>query len=97
MGLPDSASFPGCVPELPSAVALLGVITDIPWCTSDFEVDGSGSCRDTRLDELAGFAVDFPGAKVPDLSGQEWGEAAVADAHWAAAGHQHPGVQIREP
>src|SRR6478735_1405943 len=91
-GLPDSASFPGRVLELPAGVTLLGVITDIPWCSSDFEVDGSGGCRDTRLDELAWFPVDFPGPQVADLPRQERCEAAVADAHPAATGHQHPGV-----
>jgi len=72
VGLPDSASFPGRVldppVELPLVgMALLGEITVIPLCSSDFEVDGSGGCRDTRLDQLAGFAMDFPGSEVPDL------------------------------
>src|SRR6478672_10081049 len=92
VGLPDSASLQGRVLELPVAVAFAGEITDIPWCSSDFEVDGSGGCRDTRLDQLAGFAMDFPGAEVADLAGQERSEAAVADAHAAPAGHQDPGV-----
>jgi hypothetical protein len=41
---------------------------------------------------LAGLAEDLAGAKVTDMPGSQRRQAAVADTHAAAAGHQDPGV-----
>src|SRR4051794_27372853 len=47
---------------------------------------------DAGLDEVARLAVDVAGADVADLAGQQGDDAAVADAHPAAARHQDTGV-----
>src|SRR5450830_170124 len=75
-----------------SAVSGFSASVVIWWLSSEVEVHGPGGCRDTRLDKLAGLAVDLAGAKVTDLAGPQGGQAAVANSHPAAAGHQHAGV-----
>src|SRR4051794_40507140 len=65
------------------------VVAVIRFPFSDVQVDGSGGRVDASLDQLAFVAVHLTGAQVADLAGNEWDEAAAADAHAAPARHDH--------
>ncbi|MNI58219.1 hypothetical protein D3C73_1133210 [compost metagenome] len=68
VGLPSSARAPGRVLSPTAVAGLLAETTDMRLYSSDFEVDGPGGCRNTRLDEFAGCAMHFTSAQVPDAT-----------------------------